>query len=126
MISIDQLQAKPIETLQVTGEAWFDGCDDTGGSESGCGSPEDNAEPVTGIQLRLKGPRTDQTQQQLNIGAIGETRIDVLLGKVDADDQGAFIKLITIPDVPSGTYFLTGISELSAYQPPQIVITSRS
>lgn len=122
MVSIDAFQAKPGDTVRVTGEAWMSGCDDTDGSEAGCGSSDDSTEPLTGIQLRLKGPRTDQTKQQLNVGAIGDTEIDISLGTVGADDQGEFTKLVTMPEVPPGTYFLTAISELPAYQPPQIVI----
>ena len=125
IVSIDKFQAEPGQTVEITGEAWISGCDDTGGSEGGC-SNSDDSEPLTGIDLRLKGPRTDQTQKQLNAGAIGETEFDVSLGTVDADDQGAFAIVVTMPEVPPGTYFLTGISEVPASQPPQLVIKSRS
>lgn len=122
MVSIDKFQAEPGDAVRVTGEAWISGCDDTDASEGGCGSSDDSPEPLTGIELRLKGPRTNQTQQQLNVGAIGETEIDISLGTLSADDQGKFTKFVTMPQVPRGTYFLTAISELPAYQPPQIVI----
>ncbi len=124
MISIDTFQTEPGDRVQVAGQGWFSGCDDTGGSAMGCGSSDPPSEPVTDIELRLKGPRTDQTQQQLNIGAIGETAIDLPLGTVDADAGGEFTTTIEIPDVADGTYFVTGLAELPAYQPPQIDIKS--
>lgn len=105
------------------GTGWISGCDDTGGgSEGGCSGPDRSSPPMLGIEVRLKGPRTDQTQTQLNVGAIGETEIDVLLETVDADEEGRFEEVVQVPDVAPGTYFLTAVAELSAYQPPQLVV----
>lgn len=121
MVFVDVVGARPGDTIEVTGEAWTDGCDDTPDSGGGCGS-EGSAEPVTGIELRLKGPRTDQSQKALDVGEIGDTQVDVLLDTVDPDDQGSFTAEVTIPEVAPGTYFITGIAGLPAYQPPEIVI----
>lgn len=122
MVSIDAFQAEPGDSLTVTGEAWRNGCDDTGGSAAGCASREDQVEPITNIEVRLLGPKTDQTDRMLNSGYIGETEVDILLAEVDADDEGRFSEEITIPDVAPGRYFITGIADVGASQPPQIDI----
>lgn len=123
MVSIDDFEAAPGDEIRVSGTAWSSGCEDTGGSAGGCASAAESSKPLQNIELRLKGPRTDQTQKQLDVGAIGETEVDLSLGEVDADDEGSFTASITIPDVAAGRYFITAISELPAYQPPEIAIT---
>lgn len=122
MVSIDAFQAEPGDTITVTGEGWIDGCDDTGGEGGGCASGGDEEQPVSNIELRLKGPKTDQTDRMLDTGDIGETEVDILLGEVGADDEGQFTEQITVPEVPSGRYFITVIATLPAYQPPQLDI----
>lgn len=122
MVSIGAFRAEPGDTITVTGQGWVDGCDDTGGSAGGCAARDDEADPVADIELRLMGPKTDQTDRMLNAGHIGDTEVDVLLAEAAADGGGGFTEDITIPDVAPGRYFITGIGSVGASQPPQIDI----
>ncbi len=122
MLSIDAFQAEAGETITVTGQAWVDGCDDTGGTGGSCASRGNEEQPIANIELRLKGPKTNQTDRMLNSGYVGETEVDVLLAEVAADEQGEFTEQVVLPDVPPGRYFITGIGTLPASQPPQIDI----
>lgn len=109
------------DEIEVSGHSWMSGCDDTP-DEGGCGSSPESS-PMEDIEVSLKGPKTDQTQQQLNIGRIGATEIDIELATVDANSQGRFTTTVAIPDVPPGVNFLTAEGDLPAYQPPEITIS---
>lgn len=122
-IEVQRWSARVGDPIKITGHAWMSGCDDTP-DERGCSASEESA-PIDGIELYLKGPKTDQTQDQINIGQIGETEIDIELGKVNANSEGEFRTTVVIPDVPPGVYFLTAEGDLPAYQPPEITITDR-
>lgn len=123
-VEISQRRATAGDDILVTGRSWMSGCDDTPES-GGCGASDQSA-PVQDIVVSLKGPKTDQTRSQLNVGEIGPTRFDVELTTVDADPTGGFTAIVEIPDVPSGVYFLTAEGDLPAYQPPQIIVTADS
>ncbi len=120
-LEISQLQVAPGDEIEVVGHSWMSGCDDAA-EDGGCGSSPES-EPIEGIEVSLKGPRTDQTQQQLNVGRIGETEIAIELATVNANSEGRFTVNAAMPDVPPGVYFITAEGDLPAYQPPQITIT---
>lgn len=88
MVSVDPFEAKPGDMVTVTGQAWMNGCDDSGGSGGGCASGDDQAEPIENIELRLMGPKTDQRDRMLNSGYLGDTEVDVLLAELGVTDEG--------------------------------------
>jgi hypothetical protein len=126
-LSLERFRAQPQERIVVTGQAWMLGCDDTGGSvggsAGGCSHSDNEEIPLSRIDLRIKGPRTDQTDHQLSVGVVGQTDFDLALATINANDSGSFETTITIPDLPGGTYFITGASNgHKAYSPPQLIV----
>lgn len=79
--------------VTISGFAWMRGCDDT--EESGCGS--EDPEPYQDIVVRLRGPVSPTHPNEAN---------SIVLGEVDATDEGDFRLTTTLPTLKPGDYYI--------------------
>ena len=96
--------------VELKGEMFFDGCDDTGGGSAfGCSDEsEGDTGPSQDMQVQVRGPITREVRQQPKTA---ERPIDVeesvVLATVDADSRGSFSTVVRLPEVPEGVYFIS-------------------
>ena len=95
-VSVAQDRVRVGDEIYVSGQAWFNGCQDSGVCSAGCfssaecdyGPPE---KPIKNIRLFLKGDGTRH-----------------LLAEVSADSKFEFKTRVTVPNLSPGRYRLTG------------------
>lgn len=92
-VAVDRRRARPGETVVVTGQFWFDGCNDTGGGSCFGPSPSEEVEtPIEGIDVDIKRK--------------GSSRKVRVVENVDADERFRFEAAFAVPSLPPGRYVL--------------------
>jgi hypothetical protein len=89
-LDVSERAVRAGDHLRIRGQSWGDSCNDTPGD--GCSDPPPLGEPIEDITIFLQNETTRESFEVTTI---------------DAEEDYTFEVVITVPDIPSGSYVVT-------------------